>query len=136
MQNYIKPFTSVSSISVGMDVHKKTIALCIYHSETGAILDERALPHDLPKITKYLRKAQSHHGMLRCCYEVSSCGFGLQRTLQANGISCEVVAPSSIPRRSGDRVKTDWRDARKLATLYAAGLLTPIRVPDEEQESL
>ena len=54
MQTYINPFTSVSSISVGMDVHKQTIASCIDPSETGVILDERELPHDLPKITKYL----------------------------------------------------------------------------------
>ncbi len=102
-------------------MHKKAIASCIYHAKTGATLDERELPHDLPRITKYLRKVQDHHGLLRSCYEASSCGFGLQRTLEANGIFCEVVAPSSIPRRSGDRVKTDRRDARKLATLYAAG---------------
>jgi len=136
MQNYIKPFTSAFSISAGMDVHKKTIALCIYHAKTGVILDERELPHDLPKVTKYLQKVQDQHGLLHSCYEASSCGFGLQRTLDAKGISCEVIAPSSIPRRSGDRVKTDRRDAQKLATLYAAGLLTPICIPDEEQEAL
>ena len=136
MRNYIKPSTSASSIFVGMDVHKRTIASCVYDAETGAILDERELPHDLPNITKYLRKVQDHHGLLRSCYEASSCGFGLQRTLEVNGICCEVIAPSSIPRRSGDRVKTDRRDAQKLATLYAAGLLTPIHVPDEEQEAL
>ena len=75
MQNYIKPFTSASM--VGMDVHKKTIASCIYHTEAGAVLDERELPHDLPRIPKYLRKVQDHHGPLRSCYEASSCGFGL-----------------------------------------------------------
>ena len=136
MQNYIKTFNSASLISVGMDVHKKTIAFCVYHAKTGAVLDERELPHDLPKVIKYLQKVQTRHGQLHCCYEASSCGFGLQRTLEANGISCEVIAPSSIPSRSGDRVKTDRRDAQKLATLYVAGLLTPISIPDEEQEAL
>lgn len=136
MQNYIKTFTFLSPLSVGMDVHKKTIASCLYHAGSGVILDERELPHDLAKVTNYLQKVQDRHGDLRSCYEASSCGFGLQRKLQAQGISCEVVAPSSIPRRPGDRVKTDRRDARKLATLYAAGLLTPICVPDEEQEAL
>ena len=73
---------------------------------------------------------------MRICYEASSCGFGLQRALHAHGILCEVIAPSSIPSRSGERIKTDRRVARKLATLYAAGLLTPICVPDADQEAL
>ena len=76
------------------------------------------------------------HVRVHACYEASSCGFGLQRALEAQGVSCEVVAPSSIPRRPGERVKTDRRDARKLATLYAAGLLTTISIPDEEQEAI
>ena len=136
MQNYNKTFNSASSISVGMDVHKKTIAFCVYHAKTGAVLDERELPHDLPKVIKYLQKVQTRHGQLHCCYEASPCGFGLPRMLEANGILCEVIAPSSIPSRSGDRVKTDRRDAQKLATLYVAGLLTPVSIPDEEQEAL
>ena len=136
MQNYTKTITSSSSISVGMDVHKKTIAFCLDHAETGVVLDERELLHDLPKVINYLQKVQTRHGELSCGYEASSCGFRLQRTLQAKGISCEVIAPSSIPRRSGDRVKTDRRDAKKLATMYAAGVLTPIHIPDEAQEAL
>ena len=58
MQNYIKTFNSASLISVGVDVHKKTIAFCVYHAKTGAVLDERELPHDLPKVIKYLHKVQ------------------------------------------------------------------------------
>ncbi len=136
MLPHINSSTSASTISVGMDVHKRTIALCAYNARTGVILDERGLPHDLPKVTKYLRKVQDRHGQVRSCYEASSCGFGLQRALQARGISCEVIAPSSIPRRPGERVKTDRRDAKKLATLYAAGLLTIVCIPDEEQEAI
>ena len=119
-----------------MDVHKKTIVLCVYNASTSEILDERELPHDLPKVLKYFQKVQDCHGRIHACYEASSCGFGLQRALDAQGILCEVVAPSSIPRRSGERVKTDRRDARKLATLYAADLLTTISIPDEEQEAI
>ena len=100
------------------------------------IWDERELPHDVPKVTKYLQKVQGRHDPVQSCYEASSCGFGLQRALQARGISCEVIAPSSIPRRPEERVKTDRRDAQKLATLYAAGLLTTICIPDEEQEAI
>lgn len=136
MQNYTNSSTPGLSIAVGMDVHKKTIALCVYNALTGEILDEQELLHDLPKVLKYFRKIQDHHGRVHACYEASSCGFGLQRALEAQGISCEVVAPSSIPRRSGERVKTDRRDARKLATMYAAGLLTTISIPDEEQEAI
>lgn len=135
MENYTYSFTSGSTFA-GMDVHKKTIAFCVFSAYTGKVLDERELPHDLPKVIKYLVKIQDGHGKINTCYEASSCGFGLQRTLEAHGIFCEVVAPSSIPRRPGERVKTDRRDARKLATLYAAGLLTTIDIPDEEQEAV
>ena len=79
-----------------MDVHKKTIAFCLDHAETGVVLDERELLHDLPKVINYLQKVQTRHGELSCGYEASSCGFRLQRTLQAKGISCEGIAPSSI----------------------------------------
>ena len=136
MQNYTNSSTPECSIAVGMDVHKRTIALCVYDAYTGGILDERELLHDLTKVLKYFRKLQDRHGWVHACYEASSCGFGLQRALGAQGISCEVIAPSSIPRRPGERVKTDRRDARKLATMYAAGLLTTISIPDEEQEAV
>ena len=135
MENYTNSFTSGSAFT-GMDVHKKTIAFCVYSAYTGEVLDERELPHDVPKVIKYLLKIHERHGKIRTCYEASSCGFGLQRALEAHGISCVVVAPSSIPRRPGERVKTDRRDARKLATLYAAGLLTTINIPGEEQEAI
>ena len=136
MLSHINSSPSAFTITAGMDVHKRTITLCVYNARTGVIMDERELLHDLPKVTKYLWKVQDRHGQVRSCYEASSCGFGLQRALQARGISFEVIAPSSIPRRPGERIKTDRRDARKLATLYAAGLLTIVCVPDEEQEAI
>ncbi|MXW13693.1 MAG: IS110 family transposase [Gammaproteobacteria bacterium] len=136
METYNNSLTSTCSIFTGMDVHKKTVALCIYSSITGVILDEREFPHDVPKILKYLQKAQDRHGKLRSCYEASSCGFGLHRALEAQGMFGEVIAPSSIPSRSGDRVKTDRRDARNLAMLYAAGLLPSVTVPDENLEAV
>lgn len=136
MQNYTYSSAPGLSIAVGMDVHKKTIALCVCNALTGEILDERELLHDLPRALKYFKKLQNHHGQVHACNEASSCGFGLQRTLDAQGISCEVIAPSSIPRRPGERIKTDRLDARMLATLYAAGLLTTIIIPHEEQEAI
>ena len=127
---------SASRLYVGMDVHKRTIALCVYDSDRGIVIDERELKHDLPKVRKYLERLQRRSREIRCCYEASSCGYGLHRVLEAQGIRCEVIAPSSIPRRSGDRVKTDRRDAQKLAILYAAGLLTPVHVTDSYHEAV
>ncbi len=101
----------------------------------ACVIDERQLSNDRPKIHKYFRKIQRCYGVVLCCYEAPSCGFGLQRALKAQGVSCEVIAPSYIPRRSGERVKTDRRDAKELATLYAAGLLMPVCMPEEEQEA-
>src|SRR3954453_21735679 len=72
---------------------------------------------------------------VRCCYEAGPTGFGLYRHLVARGIDCDVVAPGLVPQRPGDRIKTDPRDARKLAQLHAAGLLSPIHVPTPELEA-
>ena len=73
---------------------------------------------------------------LYCCYEDGPCGFVLHRQLTDMGIKCDVIAPSLIPKKSGDRVKTDRRDAQSLARLHRAGDLTPVWVPDEAHESL
>jgi transposase len=72
---------------------------------------------------------------VRCCYEAGPTGFGLYRHLIGRGIDCSVVAPGLVPQRPGDRIKTDPRDARKLARLLAGGLLEPIHVPSRELEA-
>src|SRR3989475_12849889 len=72
---------------------------------------------------------------VRCCYEAGPTGFGLYRHLVGRGIDCSVVAPGLVPQRPGDRIKTDPRDARKLARLLAGGLLEPIHVPSSELEA-
>ncbi len=69
-------------------------------------------------------------GELRFCYEAGPCGYGIQRQLSVAGHECVVVAPSLIPRKPGDRIKTDRRDAINLAKLHRAGELTPVWVPD------
>ena len=74
--------------------------------------------------------------LLRACYEAGPCGFGLARRLQQLGVECEVVAPSMMPKRSGDRVKTDKRDARKLARLLRAGELTAVYIPEPTDEAM
>lgn len=74
-------------------------------------------------------------GPIACCYEAGPCGFELQRTLSARGIPCDLIAPALIPRRPGDRIKTDRRDAGHLALLYRAGALTAIHIPTEQEEA-
>ncbi len=87
-------------------------------------------------MTKSLRRLVSAGQHLHVVYEAGPCGFVLQRHLAALGYRCDVVAPSSIPKRSGDRVKTDRRDALLLARLARAGELTAVRVPDTTDEAL
>jgi transposase len=119
----------------GMDVHKETVSIFML-SETGnEAIVERKIANDSLKIKKFFAKWSSLYD-LRCCYEASGAGYVLQRSLSAMGVSCEVVAPSLIPRRAGDRIRNDRRDARKLAKLYRAGELTAIHIPSEEDESL
>src|SRR5438105_1235288 len=96
---------------------------------------ERKLSCELGAVKKYFRRWAQQYD-LRLCYEASGCGYVLHRWLADLGICCEVIAPSLIPVRPGSRVKTDQRDARKLARLYRAGELTPVHVPSEKEESI
>ena len=86
------------------------------------------------EIRRAFGRLQSQHD-LRCCYEASCCGYVLQRQLVGMGIACDVIAPSLVPKRAGDRVKTDRRDARKLATHYRNGDLTVVHPPTVQEES-
>lgn len=95
--------------------------------------DTGAISNDLHAVEKWIARLRKAHGkatQLRACYEAGPCGFGLARRLRQLGVECEVVAPSMTPTRSGDRVKTDKRDARKLARLLRAGELTPVYIPE------
>jgi transposase len=95
------------------------------------LLQELTLPYDEAAVERALRRWPT----VRCCYEAGPTGFGLYRYLVARGIECAVVAPGLVPQRPGDRVKTDPRDARKLARLLAGGLLESIHVPSPELEA-
>jgi transposase len=95
------------------------------------LLEERTLAFDEEAVERLLRRWP----IVRCCYEAGPTGFGLYRHLAERGIDCQVVAPGLVPQRPGERVKTDPRDARKLARLLAGGLLTPIYVPSPELEA-
>ncbi len=118
----------------GLDVHKDTIEVCLIDRSTGEIVSEQ-LPNDRTRLERAVRR-WSKLGELHLCYEASGCGFVIKRWLDNVGVHCEVIAPSLVPRAPGDRVKTDKRDARKLATFYAGGLLQPVRVPDQEEEGV
>jgi len=113
-----------------LDVHARSIRLAAVRADE--LLEERTLPYDEEQVGRLLRRWPG----ARCCYEAGPTGFGLYRHLVERGIDCAVVAPGLVPQRPGDRVKTDPRDARKLARLLAGGLLEPIHVPSPELEAV
>jgi transposase len=112
-----------------LDVHKASIRLSAVCRDE--LLDERTLPYDPVAV----ERAVARWPGVSCCYEAGPTGFGLYRYLVERGIDCRVVAPGLVPSRPGDRIKTDKRDARKLALLLAGGLLEPISVPSPEYEA-
>jgi transposase len=120
---------------VGLDVHKDSIAIAV--AEPG-----RAAPRFLGTtgpVLAEVEKALSHLGAPRrllIVYEAGPCGYGLARQLCANGYRCEVIAPTLIPRKPGDRIKTDRRDALGLAHFARAGELTPVEIPQEPDEAI
>src|SRR6266511_1281421 len=97
------------TVAVGLDVHARSIRLAAVRADE--LLEERTLPYDEEAVERVLRRWPT----VRCCYEAGPTGFGLHRYLVERGIDCAVVAPGLVPQRPGDRVKTDPRDARKLA---------------------
>src|ERR671918_40248 len=122
-------YDSTTTVTVGLDVHARSIRLAAVRADE--LLEERTLPYDEEAVERLLRRWPA----VRCCYEAGPTGFGLYRHLSERGIDCAVVAPGLVPTRPGDRVKTDPRDARKLARLLAGGLLEPIHVPSPELEA-
>src|SRR6058998_3487707 len=122
-------YDSTTTVTVGLDVHVRSVRLAAVRADE--LLKERSLPYDHEQLERALRRWPA----VRCCYEAGPTGFGLYRHLVERGIECAVVAPGLVPRRPGDRVKTDPRDARKLARLHAGGLLEPIYVPSPELEA-
>jgi len=123
---------------VGMDVHKDTIVVAV--TATGGVGKAPAygtFPNTaaaLEKLVKRLRQAGD--GPIKFCYEAGPCGYGVHRSLTRMGEDCMVVAPSMIPRKSGERQKNDKRDAANLAVLHRGGLLTPVWVPDAAHEAM
>jgi transposase len=119
---------------VGLDVHKDSISAAILRPRLE-VPDVEKISSDDESVRRFISRFKQPK-QLRVCYEAGPTGFGVARLLTAMNVSCEVVAPSLIPKAAGDRVKTDRRDARRLARLYRAGELVPIRVPTLSEEAV
>jgi len=125
----------INTAYVGLDAHAETTAIAIAEAGTAVPRFVGTVGAKLPALIKALGKLGKPQG-LRIVYEAGPCGFAMVRGLRQAGYHCEVVAPSKIPRRPGDRVKTDRRDALTLAGLARAAQLTFVVVPDERDEAI
>lgn len=128
---------SKALLYIGLDVHAQTIAVAVAES-AGEVRLHGSISSDLHSVDKLLAKLRKAHPEteLRFCYEAGPTGFVLQRHFDRKGLVCLVVAPSLIPSRSGDKIKTDRRDAVKLARLFRAGELTGVNIPDAVDEAM
>lgn len=122
-----------STTIIAFDQHAATTvaAVLLPGQRTPAL---HTLTSDSPTIIRFVERLR-RQDPLACCYEAGPCGFELQRALTQRDVPCDVIAPSLIPRRPGDRIKTDRRDAGQLAILYRAGALTAIHIPTDQEEA-
>src|SRR6202049_603445 len=121
---------------VGVDAHKKDlfIAMLIGNERTPVAW---TVPNEPNAVRRLVRKLEREApGPVRVCYEAGPCGYALQRQMTTSRVSCQVIAPALIPRNPGERIKTNRRDARKLAELLRAGLLTEVRPPTPAEEAV
>src|SRR5207237_468854 len=121
---------------VGIDAHKKDLFIAMLVG-TRATPVTWTVPNEPNAIRRLVRKLEREApGPIRSCYEAGPCGYALQRQMTTPRIACQVIAPALIPRKPGERVKTNPRDARKLAELLRAGLLTEVQPPTPEDEAV
>ena len=121
---------------VGVDAHKKDLFVAMLVGDGQAPVTW-TVPNEPNAVRRLVRKLERDApGPVRMCYEAGPCGYALQRQVATARVSCQVIAPSLIPRKPGERIKTNRRDARKLAELFRAGLLTEVRPPTPEDEAV
>src|SRR3989454_12169831 len=122
---------------VGLDAQKETIDVSIAEgARQGEVRHYGVIASDLEPLDKVVRALRAPDRHLHFVYEAGPCGFGIYRHLTGRGEDCVVVSPSMIPKRSGDRVKTDRRDSQMLARLHRAGELRAIYIPDATDEAM
>jgi transposase len=122
---------------VGLDVHKNSIAIAFADDgREGEVRSYGSITADLSALDKVARKLVSRGSEPRFVYEAGPCGYEIYRHLKRQNFECMVAAPSLIPKKSGDRIKNDRRDALMLARLYRAGELSPVYVPSSEDEAM
>jgi transposase len=127
----------MGTLYIGLDVHKATIAVSLAEEgRDGAVRFLGEIPNAPTDVAKLAKRLAKDGGSLEFCYEAGCCGYGIYRQLVELGHGCTVVAPTLIPRKPGDRVKTDRRDAQKLAVLHRSGDLTRVWVPDPVHEAM
>jgi transposase len=129
-----EPVVKKISRWVGLDVHAETIAVAVAERD-GEVRSLGIIPNTLESLRKLVRKLGPVEEV-KACYEAGVTGFALYWQLERLGVACEVIAPTLVPRKAGDRVKTDRRDAEKLARSYRSGDLTSVWVPDADHEAL
>ena len=124
-----------STVYVGLDVHKDSISLTLA-GERGEVVELGRIENEPTAVRRMVERLARRHDGLCFAYEAGPCGYDLYRQLLSMGHSCIVVAPSLVPRRPGDRIKTDRRDAITLARLLRSGDLTAVWVPDRRHEAV
>ncbi len=128
--------TQSNILFIGMDVHKESIVVSLADDDRSEVRRYGAIGGTLTDFKKLLRKLVSTGKDLFFCYEAGPCGYELYRFITSQGHQCIVVAPSLIPKKPGDKVKTDKRDADNLARLLRSGDLTSVYVPNAEDEAM